>query len=309
MCIRDRVAAAAQDEVSAAISALFGGYGQEFQAAGAQATLFHDRFVQALSSGAGAYAAAEAANANPLQTVEQDVLGVVNAPSQMLTGRGLIGNGANGAPGTGQNGGNGGWLWGNGGNGGSGVAGTATTAGGTGGAGGAAGLIGVGGHGGAGGAGWSGTAGSAGGIGGNGGAGGAGGLMFGTGGAGGVGGAGGAGAIGTTGVLGGDGGTGGLGGNGGAGEMCIRDSLRCLQVLPTRRREPMPAVALHRLGRRRRIRRIRHRPCSFCASPAERVQRQRTCATVMRGHHRLPLAAACRTTTGWPTRNLWLRRQ
>ena len=47
----------------------------------------------------------------------------------------------------------------------------------------------------------------------------------------------------------------------------------------------------------------------FCASPAERVQRQRTCATVMRGHHRLPLAAACRTTTGWPTRNLWLRRQ
>ncbi len=49
-----QVVAAAQDEVSAAISALFEGYGQEFQAAGAQATLFHDRFVQALSSGAGA---------------------------------------------------------------------------------------------------------------------------------------------------------------------------------------------------------------------------------------------------------------
>ena len=49
--------------------------------------------------------------------VQQDVLHTINAPSQALTGRPLIGNGANGAPGTGANGGDGGWLIGNGGNG------------------------------------------------------------------------------------------------------------------------------------------------------------------------------------------------
>ena len=61
-----QVVAAAQDEVSAAIARLFGGYGQEFQALSAQTALFHDRFVQALSSGGGLYAAAEAANAAAL---------------------------------------------------------------------------------------------------------------------------------------------------------------------------------------------------------------------------------------------------
>ena len=76
--------------------------------------------MQALTAGANSDAGAEAANASPLQTVQQDVLHAVNAPSQALTGRPLIGNGANGATGTGHNGGNGGWLIGNGGNGGSG---------------------------------------------------------------------------------------------------------------------------------------------------------------------------------------------
>ena len=37
--------------------------------------------MQALTGGAGAYAAAEAANASPLQTLEQDLLGVINAPT------------------------------------------------------------------------------------------------------------------------------------------------------------------------------------------------------------------------------------
>src|SRR5690242_902502 len=59
------VLAAAQDEVSAAISSLFGNYAQEFQALSAQATSFHDQFVQSLSAGAGMYSAAEAANADP----------------------------------------------------------------------------------------------------------------------------------------------------------------------------------------------------------------------------------------------------
>src|SRR6516164_2926129 len=134
------VLAAAEDEVSAAIAALFSAHGQGFQALGAQAAAFHDQFVQALTAGAGSYGGAEAANvaaftANPAQTVKQDLLNAINAPSLALTGRPVIGNGANGAPGTGQAGGNGGWLLGNGGAGGC----SATSQ--NGGTGGAAGLI------------------------------------------------------------------------------------------------------------------------------------------------------------------------
>ncbi|WP_156764047.1 PE family protein, partial [Mycobacterium sp. 852002-50816_SCH5313054-b] len=141
------VLAAAQDEVSAAVSTVFGSYAREFQALSAQATAYHDQFVQSLTSGAGQYAGAEAANADPLTALvgELQSLGLPPGPVKLLTGRPLIGNGANGAAGTGQAGGNGGWLIGNGGNGGSGGAGQA------GGAGGAAGLWGHGGDGGTGG--------------------------------------------------------------------------------------------------------------------------------------------------------------
>ena len=171
-----RMLAAADDEVSVAIAALLSGHGQAYQAVSAQAAAFQAQFVQTLNAGAGSYAATEAANASPLQTLEQDVFGAINAPFQILTGRPLIGNGANEAPGTGQNGAPGGWLLGDGGAGGSGGATHLN-----GGAGGAAGLLGTGGAGGAGANSLSGTAGA-------GGPGGAGGLM----GAGGVGGAGGA---------------------------------------------------------------------------------------------------------------------
>ena len=41
--------AAAEDEVSAAIAALFSAHGQGFQALGAQAAAFHAQFVQALN--------------------------------------------------------------------------------------------------------------------------------------------------------------------------------------------------------------------------------------------------------------------
>ena len=61
------VVAAAEDEISAAVSKLFGGYGQEFQALSAQSGLFHAQFVQSLASGGTAYAAAEAGGASPLQ--------------------------------------------------------------------------------------------------------------------------------------------------------------------------------------------------------------------------------------------------
>ena len=100
------VIAAAEDEVSAAIAAVFSAEGQGFQALGAQAAAFHEQFVQALTAGARSYVSAEAANvaaftANPAQTIEQDLLNAINAPFLALTGRPLIGNGANGAPGTG----------------------------------------------------------------------------------------------------------------------------------------------------------------------------------------------------------------
>ncbi|WP_252339539.1 PE family protein, partial [Mycobacterium tuberculosis] len=137
------VLAAGADEVSAAVASLFSGHAQAYQTLGTQAAAFHERFIQALSTAAGAYGSAEAANASPLQ----QALNVINAPTQTLLGRPLIGNGTNGAPGTGQAGGPGGLLYGNGGNGGSGGVGQA------GGAGGSAGLIGIGGERGGGGAG------------------------------------------------------------------------------------------------------------------------------------------------------------
>ena len=95
--------AAAEDEVSAAIAAVFSAQGQGFQALGAQAAAFHDQFAQALTTGAGSYASAEAANAaaftaNPAQTVQQDLLNAINAPSYALIGRPLITPGSPGAP-------------------------------------------------------------------------------------------------------------------------------------------------------------------------------------------------------------------
>ena len=56
------VLAAAEDEVSAAVAALFSAHGQGFQALSAQAGLFHDQFVQTLSAGAASYASTEATN-------------------------------------------------------------------------------------------------------------------------------------------------------------------------------------------------------------------------------------------------------
>lgn len=155
-----QVLAAGADEVSARIAALFGGFGLEYQAISAQVAAYHQRFVQALSTGAGAYASAEAAAA------EQIVLGVINAPTQALLGRPLIGDGAN-ATTPGGAGGAGGLLFGNGG------AGAAGAPGQAGGPGGPAGLWGNGGPGGAGGSG-GGTDGGPGATGGTGGHGGVG---------------------------------------------------------------------------------------------------------------------------------------
>uniref|UniRef100_UPI001157EA91 PE family protein n=1 Tax=Mycobacterium marinum TaxID=1781 RepID=UPI001157EA91 len=152
------VLGAGADEVSSAIAALLAGHARAYQRLGAQVAMFHQQFVQSLNVGAELYAAAEAANVAPLQQLEQDVLNVINTPTQSLLGRPLIGNGSN-ATAPGGSGGDGGLLWGNGG---SGAAGDAAHP--AGGAGGAAGLFGNGGNGGAGVDGTSGSAGGAGGC-------------------------------------------------------------------------------------------------------------------------------------------------
>src|ERR1700758_4821669 len=66
------VTAMAADEVSAAITKLFGQYGQEYQAVVAQAAVFHSRFTQALAAAGAAYVGAEAAASNALGTLETD---------------------------------------------------------------------------------------------------------------------------------------------------------------------------------------------------------------------------------------------
>ncbi|EUA13215.1 PE family protein [Mycobacterium kansasii 732] len=142
--------AAGADEASTQIAAVFGAHGQAYQTLAAQAAVCHDRFAQALNTNAGAYAGAEAIN------VEQTLLDVINAPTQALLGRPLIGNGADGGPG--QNGAPGGLRYGNGGNGGAGGPGQ------DGGNGGAAGVIGNGGIGGTGGPGQTGGNGGPGGM-------------------------------------------------------------------------------------------------------------------------------------------------
>lgn len=64
-----QVLAAAQDEVSTAIAALFGSHGQHYQAISAQVAAYQQRFVLALSQAGSTYAVAEAASATPLQLV------------------------------------------------------------------------------------------------------------------------------------------------------------------------------------------------------------------------------------------------
>jgi PE family/Nuclease-related domain len=86
------VMAAAGDEVSVAIAALFSGHAQDYQALSAQAEEFHQQLVQTLKGAGGSYAATEAANASPLQNVR--LQGVINAPTQTLSDHPLIGNSA-----------------------------------------------------------------------------------------------------------------------------------------------------------------------------------------------------------------------
>ncbi|MEK1241752.1 PE family protein, partial [Mycobacterium ulcerans] len=136
------VQACAGDQVSAAVAALFAAHAQGYQSISTQMSAMHDQLVQTLSASSASYAGAEASNA------AQASLDLINAPTQALLGRPLIGNGADGATvgRIGTPGGAGGLLYGNGGRG-----GDSTLAGVSGGGGGYAGLIGNGGAGGTGG--------------------------------------------------------------------------------------------------------------------------------------------------------------
>src|SRR5690242_1381396 len=78
------IVVAGGDEVSEAIARLFGAFAQEYQALGAGAALFHDQFVQAIRTGAGAYSLAEAANTWPLlQAVAEPARAWVGSPGGM----------------------------------------------------------------------------------------------------------------------------------------------------------------------------------------------------------------------------------
>lgn len=133
--------AAAEDEVSAAAAALFANYGREYQTLSVRFASLDQQFAQALNSAAASYQTAEATGASLVQTATQGVLGVINAPTEFMFGRSLIGDGADGTAAS-PIGEPGGILYGDGGNGYS-----QTTPGAVGGAGGSAGFIGNGGAG------------------------------------------------------------------------------------------------------------------------------------------------------------------
>lgn len=108
--------AAAEDEVSAAAAALFANYGREYQTLSARFASLDQQFAQALNSAAASYQTAEATGASLVQTATQGVLGVINAPTEFMFGRSLIGDGADGTAAS-PIGEPGGILYGDGGNG------------------------------------------------------------------------------------------------------------------------------------------------------------------------------------------------
>jgi hypothetical protein len=86
------VLAAAADEVSTQVAALFSQHAQGYQQLSARAAAFHDQFVLALNSAASQYAAAEA-------NAVHNLVNAVNSPAGKLLEQPLIGRGAT----TGQN--------------------------------------------------------------------------------------------------------------------------------------------------------------------------------------------------------------
>jgi hypothetical protein len=90
---------AAEDEISAAVAGLFGTYAQNHHVLAAQAAAFHDRFVQAVQTGAGSYVAAEGANAAALlQTAQQDLAGIVTGSGTPVAAQEVLVDAAGGIP-------------------------------------------------------------------------------------------------------------------------------------------------------------------------------------------------------------------
>jgi hypothetical protein len=92
------VLASAADQVSAQVAALFSEHGLGYQQISGQIASFHKQFVQALSAGADAFAAAEA---NAMQTLSS----AVNAPAASLLGESPLASGVGAGAGAGPGGG------------------------------------------------------------------------------------------------------------------------------------------------------------------------------------------------------------
>ncbi len=100
------IAAAADDEVSAAVAKVFGSYAAEFHALTAQTTLFHSNFVGTLNAAAASYLANEATNVSLLvKGLEQQFFDQgFFSPFTYLTGHPLFGEQAVGPAVTGTTG-------------------------------------------------------------------------------------------------------------------------------------------------------------------------------------------------------------
>lgn len=83
------VVAAAADQVSAQVAALFSAHAQSYQQLSSQVSAVHEKFVQTLGASAASYAGAESGAARALADT-------VNAPAQQLLGHSLIGPAAPG---------------------------------------------------------------------------------------------------------------------------------------------------------------------------------------------------------------------
>lgn len=81
------IAPPAADEISSAITALFGSHAEEFAQVNARASAFHADVVKLLGGSAAQYVNAEIANA------QQTLVNAINAPAQALLGHPLIGPG------------------------------------------------------------------------------------------------------------------------------------------------------------------------------------------------------------------------
>jgi hypothetical protein len=80
------VVASAADQVSAQVAALLSEHGLGYQQVSAQMAAFHERFVQTLSAGAGAYAQTEA-------NAAQALAHAVSAPAAAVPGHSALGSG------------------------------------------------------------------------------------------------------------------------------------------------------------------------------------------------------------------------